>query len=87
VVLIVGAALSVGVFFVGCYITRDTTESQSHKKSIAVLPFENLSEEQKRELFCRRYPGSNPDEAREHRRSQGYLPYVYREVQEQAGRS
>jgi TolB-like protein/Tfp pilus assembly protein PilF len=52
VVLIVGAALSVGVFFVGRYITRDTTESQSHKKSIAVLPFENLSEDKSANYFA-----------------------------------
>src|SRR6266446_6943772 len=38
-IALVGAALSVGLFFVGRYSTRDKTESQSHKKSIAVLPF------------------------------------------------
>jgi len=37
------------------------------QKSIAVLPFENLSDD-KVPLFRRRHSGRNPDQAREHRR-------------------
>src|SRR5256714_11748046 len=52
-VVIVGAALSVGLFFIGRYTARNTasatrpeatTGSSVPQKSIAVLPFENLSE-------------------------------------------
>jgi TolB-like protein/Flp pilus assembly protein TadD len=51
-VVIVGAALSVGLFFIGRYTARNTagaarteapTGSSISQKSIAVLPFENLS--------------------------------------------
>ena len=45
-VVIVGAALSVGLFFVGRYTSRNTastTATELPAKSIAVLPFDNLS--------------------------------------------
>src|SRR5947207_6572101 len=45
-VVLVGAALSIALFFVGRYTIRDKTPRQSQAatgKSIAVLPFENLS--------------------------------------------
>src|SRR5882762_6096112 len=41
-VVIVGAALSVGLFFIGRYTARNTaTASELPAKSIAVLPFDN----------------------------------------------
>src|SRR5205823_5695839 len=45
-VVLVGAALSIALFFVGRYTIREKTPRQSQAatgKSIAVLPFENLS--------------------------------------------
>src|SRR6478672_9303878 len=47
-VVIVGAAFSIGLFFIGRYTGRNGTPRQSEaatvtQKSIAVLPFENLS--------------------------------------------
>src|SRR5207247_6946713 len=43
VVVIVGAALSVGLFFIGRYTGRNTASpSELPAKSIAVLPFDNL---------------------------------------------
>src|SRR6201995_4613672 len=47
-VAIIGAALSIGLFFIGRY-TGDRTRVNTHvelpAKSIAVLPFENLSDD------------------------------------------
>ena len=57
-VVLVGAALSIGLFFIGRYTSRDKTPAQDAgaartetaagaiaQKSIAVLPFENLSDD------------------------------------------
>ncbi len=47
-IVIPGAALSVGLFFAGRYTARNTSaagEGASPAKSIAVLPFENLSDD------------------------------------------
>jgi hypothetical protein len=45
-VVVVAGALSVGLFFVGRYTApKVTRSSESLAKSIAVLPFENLSED------------------------------------------
>ena len=41
---------------------------------IAVLPFENLSERQKRCIFCRWHAGRCPDETGENRRSESHQP-------------
>jgi hypothetical protein len=54
------------------------------QKSIAVLPFENLSDDKRRRLFRRRHSGRNPDEAGEHRRFESDLAHFHREIQEQA---
>src|SRR5712691_2406061 len=46
-IVVIGAAVSIGLFFVGRYTAR-TSKAQLNElpeKSIAVLPFENLSEE------------------------------------------
>src|SRR6476660_797737 len=54
-VVIVGAALSVGLFFTGRYTGRTTTSvagTELHAKSIAVLPFENLSEDKRNAYFA-----------------------------------
>jgi TolB-like protein/tetratricopeptide (TPR) repeat protein len=59
-IVIVGAALSVSLFFVGRYTVRNTasaartdaaTGSSIPQKSIAVLPFENLSDEKSNTYF------------------------------------
>jgi TolB-like protein/Tfp pilus assembly protein PilF len=53
-VVLIGAALSVGLFFLGRYTaSRKQTESaELPTKSIAVLPFENLSEEKGNAYFA-----------------------------------
>jgi TolB-like protein/cytochrome c-type biogenesis protein CcmH/NrfG len=60
-VVVVGAALSVGLFFIGRYTARNTasaarteavTGSSIPQKSIAVLPFENLSDDKNAAYFA-----------------------------------
>ena len=57
-IVIVGAALSVGLFFVGRYAMRNTAnaahteEATIPQKSIAVLPFENLSDDKGAAYFA-----------------------------------
>src|SRR2546423_4016832 len=58
-VVLVGAALSVALFFVGRYTSREKTPRQSEtattaipQKSIAVLPFENLSDDKGAAYFA-----------------------------------
>jgi len=57
-VMIVGAALSVGLFFIGRYTARNGTPRQSEaattlpQKSIAVLPFDNLSRDPDNAYFA-----------------------------------
>ena len=54
-VVIVGAALSVGLFFTGRYTGRTTTSAAGTElpaKSIAVLPFESLSEDKSNAYFA-----------------------------------
>src|SRR5437588_12253605 len=58
-VVLVGAALSIALFFVGRYTIRDKTPRQSEaaisaipQKSIAVLPFENLSDDKGAAYFA-----------------------------------
>src|SRR5437588_688607 len=58
-VVLVGAALSIALFFVGRYTIRDKTPRQSEaatpaipQKSIAVLPFENLSDDKNAAYFA-----------------------------------
>jgi TolB-like protein len=56
-VVIVGAALSVGLFFIGRYTAKPGTPRQSEAatipaKSIAILPFENLSDEKANAYFA-----------------------------------
>src|SRR5437588_5086583 len=53
-VAIVGAVLSIGLFFLGRYGFRNATSSSSElpPKSIAVLPFNNLSEEKGNAYFA-----------------------------------
>src|SRR5204863_655958 len=58
-VVLVGAALSIALFFVGRYTSREKTPRQSEaattaipQKSIAVLPFENLSDDKNAAYFA-----------------------------------
>lgn len=60
-IVIVGAALSIGVFFLGRYTGRNVanaarteaaTDSSIPQKSIAVLPFENLSDDKNAAYFA-----------------------------------
>src|SRR5947207_10619819 len=58
-VVLVGAALSIALFFVGRYTSREKTPRQSEaattaipQKSIAVLPFENLSDDKGAAYFA-----------------------------------
>ena len=48
-VVIIGAFLSIGLFFLGRYTAQ---ESVGYKKSIAVLPFENISADKQNEYFA-----------------------------------
>src|SRR5438552_3444508 len=51
-VAVVGAAMSISLFFVGRYTAREKKESSSSEKSIAVLPFESLSEDKANAYFA-----------------------------------
>jgi TolB-like protein len=52
-VVAIGAALSIGLFFVGRYTASSTSPtSAAGDKSIAVLPFENLSEDKANAFFA-----------------------------------
>src|SRR4029434_11106453 len=50
-VAIVGALLSIGLFFVGRYTAVTKQNLGSSTKSIAVLPFENLSDDKQNSYF------------------------------------
>jgi TolB-like protein/Tfp pilus assembly protein PilF len=51
--VVIGAAISIGLFFVGRYTVRTSRErsNESPDKSIAVLPFENLSRDPENAFF------------------------------------
>src|SRR6266508_3436220 len=57
-VVIIGAAISIGLFFLGRYSAENATPRQSEaataapNKSIAVLPFDNLSRDPDNAYFC-----------------------------------
>src|SRR5712691_10760799 len=54
-VTMIGATFSVGLFFIGRYTARNSSSaspSELSAKSIAVLPFENLSEEKGNAYFA-----------------------------------
>src|SRR5216684_6142195 len=53
-VVVIGAAISVALFFLGRYTARNTTSASSSElpaKSIAVLPFDNLSHDPENAYF------------------------------------
>ena len=52
-VVIVGAAFSIGLFFIGRYTARNTAGAvELPAKSIAVLPFDNLSDDKQNSYFA-----------------------------------
>ena len=54
-VVVIGAAFSIGLFFIGRYTVRTSSSASSSElpaKSIAVLPFDNLSEEKGNAYFA-----------------------------------
>jgi TolB-like protein/Tfp pilus assembly protein PilF len=53
-VVVIGAAVSIGLFFVGRYtaLRKQTGSAEFSTKSIAVLPFENLSEDKANAYFA-----------------------------------
>src|SRR5712671_1577878 len=53
-VVIIGAAVSIGLFLLGRYSAGNTTASSAGitNKSIAVLPFDNLSRDPDNAYFC-----------------------------------
>jgi len=54
-VVVIGGLLSIGLFFLGRYTARNSSSASSSElpsKSIAVLPFENLSEDKANEYFA-----------------------------------
>ena len=91
--MVVGALLSVGLFFVGRYTRHASTGCQcrSHEptspaKSIAVLPFDNLSRDPGQRLFRRRRAGRNSDPTGQGRGSEGDLAHFDAAFQELAGK-
>ena len=87
-VVIVGAAFSVGLFFIGRYTGRNTASApELPAKSIAVLPFDNLSRDPDNAYFRRRRAGRNPDAAGESRRPQSDLAHLDATFQKHAGQS
>ena len=50
-VVVIGAILSIGLFFLGRYTALDTASSRTSNKSIAVLPFSDLSPNHDQESF------------------------------------
>ena len=59
-VVIVAGAISVGLFFLGRYTASPgagARQTESFEKSIAVLPFENLSDDKANAYFADRYSG------------------------------
>ncbi len=63
--LIILAALALGGFLLFRHSTSVASRAASisgiPEKSIAVLPFENLSDDHRQRLLCRRHPGRNSD--------------------------
>jgi TolB-like protein len=51
-IVVVGAAISVGLFFLGRYTARNGITSSDEKKSIAVLPFASLSDDKNDAYFA-----------------------------------
>jgi TolB-like protein len=51
-VVVVGATISVGLFFLGRYTAGDRITSSNEKKSIAVLPFASLSDDRNDAYFA-----------------------------------
>jgi TolB-like protein/Tfp pilus assembly protein PilF len=51
-IVLIGVALSLGLFFLGRYTVKNTRSAEVTTKSIAVLPFENLSEEKANAYFA-----------------------------------
>ena len=51
-VVIIAGAMSLGLFFLGRYTASQSVRSELPSKSIAVLPFENLSEEKSNAYFA-----------------------------------
>ena len=53
-IVVIGAAISIGLFFLGRYSAGNTTASPAGitNKSIAVLPFDNLSRDPDNAYFC-----------------------------------
>ena len=57
------------------------------EKSIAVLPFENLSEDKDKRLFCRRHSRGNPDAPGQDCRLKSHFTHFHAAVSEQTGQS
>jgi hypothetical protein len=56
-VVVIGAAISIGLFFLGCYTAQTSRQSEVatvslSARSIAVLPFDNLSRDPDNAYFC-----------------------------------
>ena len=87
-VVVIGAAISIALFFLGRYTARNKTATAAPNdipsKSIAVLPFENLSEDKSNAYFRRRRAGRNPDTSGQSGRSESDLAHVDAAIQERA---
>ena len=58
-IVVIGAAFSIGLFFIGRYAARTSNSASSNElseKSIAVLPFENLSSDRENAYFVEIWP-------------------------------
>ena len=75
----------VAAFFTLAKKSARSTSTVS-EKSIAVLPFENRSEDKAKRLLCRRHPGRNSDALIEDRRPESDLAHIDAALQERAGK-
>ena len=91
-VVIIAGVLSIGLFFLGRYTAHNTTRSAGRGGDSSAeidrgAAVRKSKRRQGRRLFRRRHPGSDPDEAGEHRGLEGHFPHFDREIQKQTRRS
>ena len=85
----VGAVLSLMLFFAGRYSAPEPhgEATPASAKSIAVLPFENLSEDKSNAYFAERHAGRDHHAAWQDRRPARHLAQLHAPLQDDAGRS
>ena len=93
-IVLIGGAISIGLIFIGRYTARNTasvarteaaTASIVPQKSIAVLPFENLSDDKSNAYFAEGIQDEILTRLVEDCRPEGDLPHLDSAVQKRAG--